>query len=147
MPELLELPETKKSEEEDLLLSQFLIDSSLNGMIRDPANQPGQKPPVEDEFNHGLERFREAGENLVWIVFASKIIIDVQDILGNDVGRGYDDLRTTAHDTSNVLDFHVEGIELMPGGNGECWHSKDADLPLNIHNSLQYWVVQAHCHR
>ena len=143
-PELLELPETKKKEKEDLLLSQLLIDSSLYDMIRDGlSDRTGQRPPIQDEFNSGLEHLRKAGEISVWIVFASRIILDIQDILGSDVGRGYDSLRSAAQDALTVLDFHVEGKELAPGGNGECWHVKDADLPLRVHNSLKYWVVEA----
>lgn len=143
-PELLELTETKEKEKEDLLLSQILIDSSLNDVIRDElAEQVGQKPPVEDEFSNGLESLRKAGEISVWVVFASRMVLDIQDILGKDVERGYDNLRSSTQDALKVLDFHVEGNELVPGGNGECWHFKDADLPLNIHNSLKYWVVQA----
>ena len=144
-PELLELPETKKKEKEDHLLTQILIDSSLNDVIHDDklAHKTGQKPPVEDEFSNGLERLRNAGEISIWVVFASRIILDIQDLLGKDVGRGYDDLRSAAQDALNVFDFHVEGNELVPGGNGECFHAKDADLPLNIHNYLNYWVVQA----
>ena len=143
-PELLELPMTKKKEKEDLLLSQILIDSSLNDIIREgSAERTGQKPPVEDEFSNALECLRKAREISVWIVFASRIVLDIQDILGRDVERGYNDLRSTTQDALKVLDFHVEGDELVPGGNGECWHVKDADLPLKIHNSLKYWVVQA----
>lgn len=143
-PKLLELPETKKKEKEDLLLSQILIDSSLSDIIRDNVpDRTGQKPPVEDEFSNGLECLRKAGEISVWIVFASRVILDIQDILGRDVEHSYIDLRNSTQEALGVLDFHIEGDELVPGGSGECWHVKDADLPLKIHNSLKYWVVQA----
>ena len=125
-------------------MSQILIDSSLNDVIRDDlAGHTQQKPPVEDEFSNSLERLRKEGEISVWIVFASRIILDIQDLLGTDVENVYEELRSVTQNALKVLDFHVEGDELVPGGNGECWHVKDADLPLNIHNSLKYWVVQA----
>ena len=130
-------------EKEDLLLSQILIDSSLNDVIREGlGDRTGQKPPVEDELSNGLECLRNAREISVWIVFASRIILDIQEILGRDVECGYNDLRSAIQDALKVLDFHVEGDELVPGGNGECWYVKDADLPSRIHNSLKYWVVQ-----
>lgn len=143
-PELLELPETKKTEKEDLLLSQILIDSSLSDVVRgDLAKRTGSKPPIEDEFSNGLELLRKVGEISVWIVFASRIVLDIHDILDRDVGDGYDRLRSAAQDTLMVLDFHIEGDELVPGEDGECWHIKDSDLPLSIHNHLQFWVVTA----
>ena len=143
-PELLELPMTKKTEKEDLFLSQILIDLSLNDVIREGlGDRTGQKSPVEDEFSNGLECLRNAREISAWIVFASRIILDVQEILGRDVEGGYNDIRSATQDALKVLGFHVEGDKLVPGGNGECWHVKDADLLLKMHNSLKYWVVQA----
>ena len=42
-----------------------------------------------------------------------------------------------------MLDLQVKDNELVPGGNGECWHARDADLPARIYNFLKFWVVSA----
>ncbi|MCJ1453627.1 hypothetical protein MMC28_003974 [Mycoblastus sanguinarius] len=121
------------------------MDSSLSDTIR-----PGmvewrkQDPPAEDEFSDGLQKLRKEGELSVWIVFASKVMLDIGDILGEDVGRGYKELRNEAVNTSKVLDFHDEGgIELVPGGAGECWHLKDSDLPMKVYETVEHWILKA----
>ena len=62
--------------------------------------------------------------------------------MGRDLERGYDVLRSVTQDALKVLDFPVEGDELVSGGNREGWHVKDADPPLKTHNSLKYWVLE-----
>ena len=131
-------------EKDHLFLSIILIDSSKNDTIRGNLGGPTrQKLSTEDEFNNGLERLRKAGEISIWIVHASRIILDIHDLLGKDVERGYDNLRSATQAALKVLDLQVKGNELVPGGNGECWHARDADLPARIYNFLKFWVVSA----
>ena len=88
-PEFLELPEIKKVEQEHLLLSQILIDSSLTDLLVPMLKeQRGREAPPEDEFSVGLLKLRQEGEVSAWIVFASKVILDIHDILGVNVKRG-----------------------------------------------------------
>lgn len=61
--------------------------------------------------------------------------------MGKNVERGYKDPCSTAQD-AHVLDIYVEGNRLVLGGN-QCFSSKDADLPLNVHSSLKSWVFRA----
>ena len=63
--------------------SWMLIDSSLNDLSRDDlAAQTRPNPPIEEETRNDLECFGKAGEISVWIVYAPRIVIDIQDILG-----------------------------------------------------------------
>lgn len=107
-------------EKDHLFLSQLLIDWSLNDTIRDNLSVLARrKLTVEDEFKNELERLRKAREISIWTVFASRIIIDVHDLLGKDVERGYDDFRSGTQAALKVLDLQVKGNELVSGGNGE----------------------------
>lgn len=143
-PELLELPETKKMEAEDLLLNQLLMDSTWNDILRPGLKRSrGREPPAEDEFSDSLQKLRKYGEISLWTVFASKIMMDINRILGRDVKRSYQELLVTGSAASKTLDFHVEGDELVPGGGGECWHVKGADLPQTIHDITNFWIKEA----
>jgi len=145
-PELLELPETKKAEKEDLLLSQLCIDSSINDLIL-PGIKDWRKrePPPVDGFSKGLEKLRKDGEISAWIVFASRIILDINNILGDDVARSYKELQRAGRDAKAVLDFQSEGDELGPGpsSDGLCWHSKSIELPQNIWELVDFWLEKA----
>lgn len=131
-------------EKDHLFLSQLLIDWSLNDIIRDNLSVLARrKLPIEDEFNNDLKRSRKAREISIWIVFASRIIIDVHNLLGKDVERGYDAFRSGTQAALQVLDLQVKGNELVPGGNGESWHSRDADLPARFYNFLNFSVLRS----
>lgn len=139
-PELLELPEVKKWENDDRCLSQLLMDMSCHDMFRDIARDR-EVTPVEDELSNGLLKLRKEGEVSVWIVFASKVFLDIQDILGRAVGQCYQELRDAAVSANTILDLHVEGEELVPGGSGERWLTRDAAQVLNLHNILTFWII------
>ncbi len=142
-PELLELPETKKAEQEHLLLSQILMDSSLNDLIKPGLKkQRGREPPPEDEFSNGLLKLRKEGEVSAWIVFASRVILDINEILGEDVKRGYRELCQAGSAATKTLDFKTEGNELVPGG-GLCWHIKDVGVAQDVHEFAEFWIKRA----
>ena len=142
-PELLELPETKKAEQEHLLLSQILMDSSLNDLIKPGLKKErGREPPPEDEFSDGLLKLRKEGEVSAWIVFASRVILDINEILGEDVKRGYKELCQAGAAATKTLDFKAEGDELVPGG-GLCWHIKDVGVAQDVHEFAEFWIKTA----
>ena len=142
-PELLELPEIKKAEQEHLLLSQILIDSSLiDLLIPVLTKQRRREAPLEDEFSDGLLKLRKEGEVSAWIVFASKVILDIHDILGADVTRGYRELSQAGVAATKILDFHPKGNELLLGG-GLCWQSKDVGVVQDIYDFANFWIKEA----
>ena len=142
-PELLELPETKKAEREHLLLSQLLMDSSLNDVIKPGLEkQRDRESPPEDEFSDGLLKLRKDGEVSAWIVFASRVVLDINDILGEDIKRGYRELRQAGAAATKTLDLQTEGNELVPGG-GLCWHINDVRFAEDVHEFAEFWIKEA----
>lgn len=141
-PELLKLPETKKAEQEHLFLSQFLMDSSLNDVIKPGFGKVrGRESPPEDEFSDGLLKLRKEGEVSAWIVFASRVILDINDILGEDVKWGYEELYQTGAAATKTLDFQSEGNERVPGG--LCWHTNDANIAQDVYDIAEFWIKEA----
>ena len=140
-PKLLELPEVKKWENDDRCLSQLLMDMSCHDMFRDIAKDR-ELTPVEDELSNSLLKLRKEGEVSVWIVFASKVFLDIQDILGKAIGQHYQELRRAAVSANEILGLHVEGNEIVPGGSGERWLTRDTAQVLNLHNILTFWIIE-----
>ena len=137
-PELLILPEVKRWEEEDVRLTQMLMDMSSHDILQKVFKD--RKEPVQDEISTGLHKLRN-GELSVWIVFAARVCLDIQAILGKKVGKPYETLKTAANAASTVLDMRVEGNELVPGGSGERWLAKDAKHMMNLHAMLTFWII------
>ena len=119
------------------------MDSSLNDIVRPGIKEEMKREaPPEDQFSDGLTKLRKDGEVSVWIVFASRVVLDINEVLSEDAECGYKELRKVGADALKVLDFHSEGDELVPGGN-LCWHVKDADIAQSIYNIAYFWLQGA----
>lgn len=141
-PELLELPEVKKWEVEDRRLSQLLMDMTFYDTYRDAlAHVRKQDDMVEDELSNGLMKLRKEGEVSVWVVFGSRVLLDIQEILGKEAGEAYKELRNAGAAASSLLDLKVDGKVLTPGGSGERWIEKDGKPILKIHEMLRVWII------
>lgn len=137
-PELLVLPEVKRWEEEDVRLTQMLMDMSSHDVFQKVFKD--RKEAVHDELSTGLYKLRN-GELSVWIVFDARVCLDNQAILGKNVGKPYEMLKSAANGASAVLDMRVEWDELVPGGSGERWLAKDAHHMMNLHAMLTFWII------
>lgn len=143
-PELLELPEVKKWEVEDRRLSQFLMDMTFYDTYRDAMGHVRQQDAlVEDELSSGLLKLRKEGEISAWVVFASRVLLDIQEILGRAAGEAYKELRDAGATASSILDLKVEGHVLTPGASGERWIEKDGKLIMKINEMLRIWIIDS----
>ena len=141
-PELLELPEIKKWEAEDEFLSQMLMDLSLNDHIANAMKKNHQNELlVLDHLGQGLLQVREKHKVAVWTVFASRLLLDVQEILGDRVGTSYQELLTAAKLAEKTLDLKTEGDRLVPGGGGERWLTKDSVRVNEINVRVQLQIL------
>lgn len=116
-PELLVLPEVKRWEGEAVRLTQMLMDMSSHDIFQKVFKD--RKEPVQDELSTGLHKLRN-GEVSVWIVFAARVCLDIQAILGNKVWKPYETFKTAANAASAVLDMRVEGMSLFLVGQGSA---------------------------
>lgn len=90
-PELLGNPYMDNKEKEDALLSQLMMDLDLYDLFCNGLRERGQwkhPVPAEDELSSGLRKLRKDGALSVWLVFASRLFLDVQEILGSDIKSG-----------------------------------------------------------
>ena len=142
-PELLETPEMQKKEEEDLILSQLIIDQHLWSTFKDVSSKAGSftQSPMEDDFSKALGRFLKEGVLSVSLVFASQVFLDIQAALGKEVGTGYKDLRKTTTWIDNVMNLQVSGETWDVGGSGERWHEADMHIPLRVKMTSLHWVL------
>ena len=70
------------------------------------------------------------------------MILDINEILGEDVKQAYEELCQIGAAATKTLDFQPEGNELVPGG-GLCWHAKDADIAQDVYNIAEFWIKEA----
>ncbi len=145
-PELLESPEMKKKEEEDLILSQFVIDKSLSSMFRKKSIEfdSGSVPPLEDEFNKGLDKLLNEGVLSVSTVFAAQIYLDLQNIMGENGSKALDDLQTSTKEIDKIMNLKAVNDAWDVGGSGERWHSNDIEIVLRIKSTSLHWVLENH---
>ncbi|KAL8638237.1 MAG: hypothetical protein Q9226_009011 [Calogaya cf. arnoldii] len=91
-PELLGTPEMNRKEEEDSMLSQLIIDRQLWNTCKQEGFPGRSPPPPEDELSESLDRLTKQGILSAALVFEARIYLDIREIMGDDIGRGHQDL-------------------------------------------------------
>jgi hypothetical protein len=137
---LLKLPKIKKMETEDKFPTQMLMDLAF----QDEGNKlylkhRGLETYVRDELTRGFDKLRGKGEISVWLVFGSKVLIDMHDILGDDIKRGHQALLDTAASIKLKIPCRVEeSLEVKALIiDGEQWNSKDDAIVMKMCHDIQ----------
>ena len=117
-PELLPLPETQKAEREDEFLTQMLMDLALDEQLRtNPDSAQLLEPANEDELSKSLRMLVKSGYQTVGGTFAARMLLDIHDFLGEDVGRGHKELINEACRVVNLFNpSEIEDQTLQPDG-------------------------------
>lgn len=143
-PELLGTPDMDRREEEDRILSQYIIDrqlwSTCNASTKD-FDWPDA--PLEDEFSIGLDDLTNKGKISVALVFEARVFLDIHQILGADINKGRDDLVQTAKTIDTTLGLKVVDDAWDVGGSGERWHERDVDSLLRIKKTSIYYIFES----
>lgn len=143
-PELLDDPEMKKKEEEDLKLSQFVIDKNIWNTFREETSKGGLgiRPPLEDELCNGVGKLLKEGVISVATVLAAQIYLDVQDIMAKNDGEALKDLQVSTKDIDKIMKLriidHSWDVDVSGGG----WHPKDSDMLKRIKSTSLQWVLE-----
>lgn len=144
-PELLGTPEIDQKEKEDLILSRFIIDRQLWSTYKETMKETGHTrstpPPLEDEFSESIEKLTKEGILSVALVFEAQVFLDIQDIMGDDVKRGHQDLLRTANKIDKIMNLKVVNGEWDVGGTGERWHERDVESVMRIKLTSNYWIL------
>src|SRR5271170_4769661 len=145
-PELLDLPAVKKWEAEDQLLAQFVMDIHLNDILKNSMSDMisqsdgARAPPMEDELSNAITMLIKEQEVSVWVVFAARVFLDMQDILGSRTKRAHKELRRAGKAADMVFDWKDDGEGIEPGSSGERWLSKDTKLLMGLHEMTKMWI-------
>ena len=144
-PELLGTPEMDRKEQQDLILSRFIIDRQLWNTWRE-AGEKGRKeldasPPLEDEFCKALDGLTKEGVLSVALVFEAQVFLDIQDIMGDDVKRGHQDLLRTTNEIDKIMNLKAVNGAWEVGGTGERWHERDVEAVMRIKTTSMYWIL------
>ncbi|KAL8825838.1 MAG: hypothetical protein Q9191_004167 [Dirinaria sp. TL-2023a] len=141
-PDLLELPQVKKWEQEDEFLSQLLMDMSLNDDISKAMIEitKRRKASAQDELSKGFYSLRREGEVSTWIVFAARVLLDIRDIMGKDISRGYREQVKAGCAAYKTLDLAVEGNNLTP--RGVRWKGTKSEHVMELWYMLEFWTIK-----
>ncbi|KAI4254041.1 MAG: hypothetical protein L6R42_007346 [Xanthoria sp. 1 TBL-2021] len=146
-PDLLDLPQVKKWEEEDEYLSQLLMDMSLDDTVSKAMKEINRdrKAPAVDELTKGLYKLRREGEVSTWIVFAARVLLDIRDIMGEDMSRGHQEQVAAGRAAFKTLDMTVEGNGALTP-RGLRWKGKDGAHYYSINDPFpimkQKWLAE-----
>lgn len=141
-PDLLDLPQVKKWEEEDEFLSQLLMDMSLDDNVSKAMKEINndRKAPAVDELTKGFYKLRREGEVSTWIVVAARVLLDIRDIMGEDMSRGHQEQAAAGRGAFKTLDMTVEcNGALTP--EGLRWKGKDGAHVMSLWCMLQYYSI------
>lgn len=141
-PELLGTAEMDRKEREDSMLSQLIIDRQLWNTHKQVAGSAFSPPPPEDEFSESLDRLTKKGILSAALVFEARIYLDIQDIMGDDVGRGHQDLLRNAKMIDKIMNLKVIDGAWDVGGTGERWHERDVDVVMRIKQTSINWILE-----
>lgn len=148
----MKLPEIQKMEEDDKFLTQMLMDLSFESMhtramvasnagISDASKIQDMKlseVPVMDEITRGFWKLREDGEISAWVVFAARILQDIQEILGDRVGESWEELKITARKSKESLQIKFELTELWSQAESAGWIRTPNFLEKST-RTARYW--------
>lgn len=144
-PELLGTPEMDRKEQQDLILSRFIIDRQLWNTWKEKGKEFGEilpaPPPPEDEFSNNLDRLTKEGVLSVALVFEAQVFLDIQEIMGDDVKRGHQDLLRTTNQIDKIMNLKVVDGAWDVGGTGERWHERDVEAVMRIKMTSMYWIL------
>ena len=140
-PDLLGTPEMDKKEQEDLTLSRFIIDRQLWHTWKEAGSEYSTPPPLDDEFSVSVDRLTKEGVLSVALVFEAQVFLDIQDIMGDDVKRGHQDLLRTTNAIDKIMNLKAVNGAWDVGGSGERWHERDVDAVLRIKLTSMNWIL------
>ncbi|KAL2001017.1 hypothetical protein VTN02DRAFT_2330 [Thermoascus thermophilus] len=116
-PELLESPHTRKLQAEDRVLTQMLMDLDLNELMKDDHSEilkttmPGlderMQSGIDDCFTRAVRSVLTTGLVTVESVFASRLLLDIQDICGGHF-KGREILLDAARCTQSIFQLKKE---------------------------------------
>ncbi|KAL9007470.1 MAG: hypothetical protein Q9180_009644, partial [Flavoplaca navasiana] len=140
-PELLGTPEMSKKEQEDLSLSRLIIDRQLWNTYKQVASPEASSPPLEDEIGQSLDKLTKQGLLSAALVFEARIYLDVQDIMGDSVARGYEDLVRNTNKIEKIMHLKVVDGAWDVGGTGERWHERDTEVVMRIKQTSMFCIL------
>ncbi|KAL8800987.1 MAG: hypothetical protein Q9182_004779 [Xanthomendoza sp. 2 TL-2023] len=106
-PELLGTPEMDRKEQEDATLSKLIIDRQLWNTYKQEMTRGLSRPPSEDELSENLDRLTKEGVLSAALVFEARIYLDIQEVMGEDIGRGHQDLLRSTQTINKIMNLKV----------------------------------------
>ncbi|KAL8843498.1 MAG: hypothetical protein Q9170_000002 [Blastenia crenularia] len=140
-PDLLGTPEMDRKEQEDLILSRYIIDRQLWSLCKGQGSESFSPPPPEDEFSQSLDRLTKGGVLSVALVFEARIFLDIQAIMGDEIQKGHRDLVRTTSEIDSIMNLKPIHGAWDVGGTGERWHKRDVDVVMRIKQTSIYWIL------
>ena len=132
-PELLKLPALERWQSEHDRLMKLLLDHDMHQCF---FGRLGKQHDcdflIEDVFARALRSMRERDELTVATVFTCRILLDIQDVLGDQLSMSFEELLRDASHATSELDVHTNEAGAFGPRQEETWLNKDMDVVLRL---------------
>ncbi|KAL8756936.1 MAG: hypothetical protein Q9199_002579 [Rusavskia elegans] len=95
---------------------------------------------LRDRFSESLDRLTKWGILSAALVFEAQIYLDIQDVMGDDIGRGHQELQRNTNTIDKIMNLKVVDGAWDVGGTGERWHERDVDVVMRIKQTSMSWI-------
>jgi hypothetical protein len=131
-----------KKEKEDELLSQLMMDLDLyDAVLQTLRKHNSGRLPAQNELIYGIQKLGKDGNISVWLIFAARLFLEIEDLLGKTVKRGFQDLQSNARE----IEAEIKSTDVFPDSDVAkpvCWVTKDSDLPLKLFRTSSIFVTR-----
>lgn len=123
----------------DLSLVQSII-ASCGARYKQVASLKACPPPPEDELSQSTDKLTKQGLLSAAHVFEACLYLDIQDTMGDNIGRGYEDLVRNTKKIDEIMNLGVIDGSWDVGGTGEHWNKREVDVVMRIRQTSMFWI-------
>ena len=134
--------ETSQIIKEDYRLSKLFIDYGWVHFHRIIAPSKRDLPPAEDIISQGMRLVLEKDRITIWTVFACRVLLDVQDILGPGIESGHGEMLQQASNMVKDLDLRTAPNGNLEPRDGWMWDESSREVLGRAWYIGNKWIVE-----
>ncbi|KAK2754671.1 hypothetical protein FQN54_006804 [Arachnomyces sp. PD_36] len=126
------LSPAEKHKEDQATLLQTLPEICLLAKTKNPL-------PAEDELGRGIRKVIAGEKIYFWLVFAAQVFLDIHQLLGDEVDRGFNDLYKRAKNLKANLKAYFAFSRNM---SIDTWAPQNQQLLHQTYDRINKWILK-----